>query len=169
MFLLILPLIKTENIFLSGHKNSWLVLDYEITSQAKIIVFQAFFHLFLLDRLLTTHRACVMGSLWLIGKPCILLPTRPIFWLFYWFSAADTALCNIYYVNSQPAKNARGSADPRALLFLSHTGSEKVSGRAGSKISLAHITVTGSCVSDRLMMLWVYPGSICTAIVCQVT
>ena len=37
----------------------------------------------------------------------------------------------------------------------SYTGSKKVSGRLGSKGSLAHITVTRFSVSERLMMLWV--------------
>ena len=35
------------------------------------------------------------------------------------------------------------------------TTSKKVSGRFGSKDSLAHMRVTRSSVSDRLMMLWV--------------
>ena len=39
--------------------------------------------------------------------------------------------------------------------FSCSTGSKYVSGRAGSKTSLAYITVTRSSVSERLMMLWV--------------
>ena len=39
--------------------------------------------------------------------------------------------------------------------FYFSTGSKKVSGRLGSKISLQYITVTRSCVSDKLMILWV--------------
>ena len=40
----------------------------------------------------------------------------------------------------------------------SHTGSKKVSGWFGSKISLQVMTVTKFSVSDRLMMLCVQPG-----------
>ena len=39
--------------------------------------------------------------------------------------------------------------------FSCSTGSKYVSGRPGSKTSLAYITVTRSSVSERLMMLWV--------------
>ena len=38
---------------------------------------------------------------------------------------------------------------------INHTGSKNVSGCVGSKISLAHISVTRFSVSLRLMMLWV--------------
>ena len=41
-----------------------------------------------------------------------------------------------------------------------YTVSPKVSGLPGSNCSLAHIKVTKFSVSDRLMILWVYPGSI---------
>ena len=44
-----------------------------------------------------------------------------------------------------------------------HTFSKKVSGPPGSNTSLQYITVTKSSVSERLMMLCVYPGNICTA------
>ena len=44
-----------------------------------------------------------------------------------------------------------------------HTFSKKVSGRPGSNTSLQYITVTKSSVSERLMMLCVKPGNICTA------
>ena len=53
------------------------------------------------------------------------------------------------------------------ILELCHiryfTGSKKVSGLLGLKISLQYITVTRSSVSERLMMLCVYPGSMWTA------
>ena len=45
----------------------------------------------------------------------------------------------------------------------SYTGSKKVSGWLGLKISLQVITVTRFSVSDRLMMLWVQPGIMWTA------
>ena len=44
-------------------------------------------------------------------------------------------------------------------LVLRHTFSKYVSGFCGSKISLQYITVTRFSVSDRLMMLCVYPGN----------
>ena len=39
------------------------------------------------------------------------------------------------------------------MTYCFSTGSKYVSGRSGSKVSLAYITVTRSCVSERLMML----------------
>ena len=48
------------------------------------------------------------------------------------------------------------------LFYFFSTGSKYVSGRLGLNISLQYITVTRSCVSERLMMLWVYPGSMMT-------
>ena len=47
--------------------------------------------------------------------------------------------------------------------IFSYTGSKKVSGCLGLKISLQVITVTRFSVSDRLMMLWVQPGIMWTA------
>lgn len=46
----------------------------------------------------------------------------------------------------------------RYFQLYNHTGSKKVSGLFGSKISLQVITVTRSSVSLRLMMLCVQPG-----------
>ena len=48
--------------------------------------------------------------------------------------------------------------DRPLLQLYDHTGSKKVSGLFGSKISLQVITVTRSSVSLRLMMLCVQPG-----------
>ena len=55
----------------------------------------------------------------------------------------------------QPAVVAEGEVRIVKLHIHGQTTSKNVSGFAGSKHSLAHITVTRFSVSDRLMMLWV--------------
>ena len=52
------------------------------------------------------------------------------------------------------------SAEQNSLTSqFGYTFSKNVSGLLGSKISLQYITVTRFSVSLKLMMLWVYPGS----------
>ena len=56
-----------------------------------------------------------------------------------------------YFVTNRSAKSISSAISVPSV----HTGSKKVSGRSGLKISLQYITVTRSSVSLRLIMLWV--------------